>query len=162
MHARSSKKFGMTSLKSMTYGWCKNLPRWKLINISANIHAPRRRKQQQKVSSGPIHAHHTSFTYTTYKHAYACPSNFPHLVDSLPRRDRDRWESVWCWRENSGEKEMYWERRWVYMEAPQALNNYLSNKIDLTTKNGEKYGQNGMGGRTKTRWVEEEEEQNGL
>ena len=112
MHARSPKKFGMTSLKSMTYGWCKNLPKWKLINISANIHAPRRRKQQQKVSSGPIHAQHTSFTYTTYKHAYACPSNFPHLLDSLPRRDRDGRESVW------EEKRWGREEESIYGEPP--------------------------------------------
>jgi hypothetical protein len=26
-------------------------------------------------------------------------------------------ESVWCWRENRRKKEMYWERRRVYMEA---------------------------------------------
>ena len=43
----------------------------------------------------------------------------------------------------------------------QALTNYLSNKVGLTTKNGEKYGQNGMGGRRNTSWVEEEEEENG-
>ena len=36
------------------------------------------------------------------------------------------------------------------MEPPPALTNYLSNKVALTTKNGEKYGQNGMGGRRNT------------
>ena len=109
----------------------------------------------QKQQHANIHAHHTSFMYKHRlvivqtararqalnlqqtsihtaghtKHAYACPSNYTHLVDSLPRRDCDRWECVWCWRENSGEKEMYWERRRVYTEAPQGLTNYLSNKV---------------------------------
>jgi hypothetical protein len=52
-----------------------------------------------------------------------------------------------------------WERRRVWRGS---LTNYISTKVGSTTKNGEKYGQNGMGGRgRRAGWRKEKDEMGG-
>ena len=61
---------------------------------------------------------------------------------------------MWCWK-----KEM-WERggREYGGEASPHQQLYINQKVGSTNKNGEKNGQNGMGEKGGTSWLEEEDE----